>query len=101
MTEMSTSVTNRHTALLSTCCRLVDWNTAQPSKRRCDGLRDQVLKTNTSNLQLQTSVGQQLWESGVMIWEENKMAFRVLVTFQLLICYLGAGYMSVLVLKTY
>lgn len=36
-----------------------------------------------------------------MIWEENKMVLRVLVMFQLLVCYLGAGYTSVLILKMY
>lgn len=36
-----------------------------------------------------------------MIWEENKMVLRELVMFQLLVCYLGAGYISVLILKMY
>ena len=57
------------------------------------------LQTNTSDLQSQTPAGRELRASGVMIWEENKVAFRVLVMFQLLIWYLGAGYMSVLMLK--
>lgn len=70
------------------------WAAAGPSKFR--GVK---LQTNTSDLQSQTPVGRKLWESGVMIWEENKVAFRVLVMFQLLIWYLGAGYMSVLILK--